>query len=146
MSIQNELGNSNEAGLTELARGQVLSPKVESLDSLDSIDSMESLDSLDSLDSLGPTHSSNSPLSLLSLYLSPSWRADKSCRRKLTSFTQSTQSTQSSHWIHSTHSTHSVPLTLPTHSLLSLSLSLKRVYLYRKLIILNEKNKSALNG
>ena len=26
------------------------------------------------------------------------------------------------------------------------SLSLKRVYLYRKLIILNEKNKSALNG
>jgi hypothetical protein len=29
---------------------------------------------------------------------------------------------------------------------LSLSLSLKRVYLYRKLIILNEKNKSALNG
>jgi hypothetical protein len=28
----------------------------------------------------------------------------------------------------------------------SLSLSLKRVYLYRKLIILNEKNKSALNG
>jgi hypothetical protein len=27
-----------------------------------------------------------------------------------------------------------------------LSLSLKRVYLYRKLIILNEKNKSALNG
>ncbi len=29
---------------------------------------------------------------------------------------------------------------------LRLSLSLKRVYLYRKLIILNEKNKSALNG
>ena len=59
MSIQNELGNSNEAGLTELARGQVLSPKVDSLDSIDSIDSIESLDSLDSLDSLGPTHSSS---------------------------------------------------------------------------------------
>ena len=29
---------------------------------------------------------------------------------------------------------------------LYLTLSLKRVYLYRKLIILNEKNKSALNG
>jgi hypothetical protein len=66
-SIQNELGNSNEAGLTELARGQVLSPKVDSLDSLDSIDSIESLDSLDSLDSLGPTHSSSSPLLSLSL-------------------------------------------------------------------------------
>jgi hypothetical protein len=65
-SIQNELGESNEAGLTELARGQVLSPKVDSLDSLDSIDSIESLDSLNSLDSLGPTHSS----SLLTLSLS----------------------------------------------------------------------------
>ena len=64
ISIQNELGNSNEAGLTELARGQVLSPKVDSLDSVDSIDSIESLDSLDSLDSLGSTHSSSSPLSL----------------------------------------------------------------------------------
>ncbi len=53
---------------------------------------------------------------------SPSWRADKSCRRKLTPLTHSTQSTQSSHWIHSTHSTHSAPLTLPP--LLSLSLSL----------------------
>jgi hypothetical protein len=47
-----------------LARGQVLSPKVDSLDSLDSIDSIESLDSLDSLDSLGPTHSSSSRVSL----------------------------------------------------------------------------------
>jgi hypothetical protein len=34
LSYPNELGNSNEAGLTELARGQVLSPKVDSLDSL----------------------------------------------------------------------------------------------------------------
>jgi hypothetical protein len=59
VSIQNELGNSNESGITELPRGQVLSPKVDSLDSLDSIDSIESLDSLDSLDSLGPTHSSS---------------------------------------------------------------------------------------
>ena len=67
VSIQNELGNSNKAGLTELARGQVLSPKVDSLDSLDSIDSIESLDSLDSLDSLGPTHSSSPLLSLASL-------------------------------------------------------------------------------
>ncbi len=66
ISIQNELGNSNEAGLTELARGQVLSPKVDSLDSVDSINSIESPDSLDSLDSLGPTHSSSSPLSLFS--------------------------------------------------------------------------------
>ena len=55
--IQNELGNANEAGLTELTRGQVWSPNVDSLDSLDSIDSIESPDSLDSLDSLRPTHS-----------------------------------------------------------------------------------------
>jgi hypothetical protein len=67
-SIQNELGNSYEAGLTELARGQVLSPKVDSLDSLDSIDSIESLDSLDSLDSLTP--SALLLLLLSSLYLS----------------------------------------------------------------------------
>ena len=65
---------------------------------------------------------------------SPSWRADKSCLRKLTPLTQSTQSTQSRHWIHSTHSTHSALLTLPPLSLsvslsLSLSLSLKRVSL-----------------
>jgi hypothetical protein len=70
VSIQNELGNANEAGLTELTGGQVWSPKVDSLDSLDSIDSIESQDSLDSLDSLRPTHSlSLSPLSLSSSLL-----------------------------------------------------------------------------
>jgi hypothetical protein len=64
---------------------------------------------------------------------SPSWRADKSCLRKLTPLTQSTQSTQSSHLIQLTHSTHSALLTLPLSLLslkLSLSLSLKRVSLF----------------
>ncbi len=55
VSIQNELDNANEVGLTELTPGQVWSPKVDSLDSRDSIDSIESPDSLDSLDSLRPT-------------------------------------------------------------------------------------------
>jgi hypothetical protein len=66
VSMQNELGNSNKAVFTELARGQVWSLKVDSLalDSFDSIDSIKSLDPLDSLDSLGPTRSSSSPLSL----------------------------------------------------------------------------------
>jgi hypothetical protein len=43
-------------------------------------------------------------------------------------------------------STHAQPVPLLGRASYALSLSLKRVYLYRKLIILNEKNKSALNG
>ena len=42
VSIQNELGNSNKAVLTELPRGQVWFPKGDSVDTLDAIDSMES--------------------------------------------------------------------------------------------------------
>ena len=85
VSIQNELGNSNKVGLTELARGQVWSPKVDSLDSVDSIDSIESsLDPLDSLDALGPTHSSSSLSLSLSLSLSngSSLFSTKACEMK----------------------------------------------------------------
>ncbi len=49
----------------ELARGQVWSPKVDSLDSIDSLETiygLDSLDLLDSLDSLGPTRCSSAPL------------------------------------------------------------------------------------